>query len=224
MRVARTRRRRSAAAVVLVVTLATVSALVPDLGRGSATQAPSASASGVAGRLIHLDASALLAAQATLPDTSTELLTVSEAYDAPAPLIKTSDGTYRSPLLAPVDGPPPAASLHAAPHAPAELDDTGHAGKVVNLWRWDWDISWYGPGLYGRRTACGYALTMALVGVANRTIPCGTIVQFRWNGRTVSAPVVDRGPYVAGRIFDMTYGLCAELGHCYTGSIQYRIP
>ena len=62
------------------------------------------------------------------------------------------------------------------------------------------------------------------VGVANRTLPCGTKIVFRnpANGRTVTAIVVDRGPYVGGRQWDMTAGLCMALGHCYTGSIYWK--
>jgi rare lipoprotein A len=84
-------------------------------------------------------------------------------------------------------------------------------------------VSWYGPGFYGQRTACGEAMTQALVGVAHRTLPCGTLVTFRWNGHTVRAPVVDRGPYVAGRQWDLTPGLCALLDHCYTGPISWKV-
>jgi rare lipoprotein A (peptidoglycan hydrolase) len=40
----------------------------------------------------------------------------------------------------------------------------------------------------------------------------------------VSARVVDRGPYVAGRQWDLTAGLCRALAHCYTGALEYRIP
>jgi hypothetical protein len=96
---------------------------------------------------------------------------------------------------------------------------------VVSMWQMDGDVSWYGPGFYGHRTACGLALTTSLVGVANRTLPCGTIVKFRnpANGRTVSVPVVDRGPYVAGRQWDLTGGACLALGHCYTGPIEWRL-
>ena len=79
------------------------------------------------------------------------------------------------------------------------------AGSISkNPWRQDPDISWYGPGFYGHRTACGVALTQTLVGVAHRTLPCGTLVTFRSNGVTVTVPVVDRGPYVAGRTWDLT--------------------
>jgi len=92
-------------------------------------------------------------------------------------------------------------------------------------WRLDGNISWYGPGFYGKRTACGAAMTRGLVGVAHRSLPCGTRVTFKnpRNGRVVTARVVDRGPYVAGRQWDMTGGLCRALGHCYTGSIYWKL-
>lgn len=86
--------------------------------------------------------------------------------------------------------------------------------------------SWYGPGLYGSGTACGQTLTSTLVGVAHRTLPCGTLVEFRnpTNGRVVEARVVDRGPYVSGRDWDLTNGLCQALDHCYTAPIEWRFP
>lgn len=92
-------------------------------------------------------------------------------------------------------------------------------------WHFDSNISWYGPGFYGGHTACGLELTRDLVGVASPTLPCGTLVTFRnpANGRQVTAPVVDRGPYVSGRLWDMTAGLCTYLRHCYTGSMQWSL-
>ena len=92
-----------------------------------------------------------------------------------------------------------------------------------NDWRFDPDISWYGPGLYGNGTACGQKLTKELVGVAHRTLPCGTMVTFRYNGKTVSAPVIDRGPFVAGRTWDLSNGLCTLLDHCFTGTIEWKL-
>jgi rare lipoprotein A len=95
---------------------------------------------------------------------------------------------------------------------------------VKLLWTYDREISWYGYGFYGNRTACGYELTRTIIGVAHRTLPCGTMVTFRYNGRTVTAPVIDRGPYVAGRTWDLTYGACSAIGHCFTGGgVYYRI-
>ncbi|MGZ3585767.1 MAG: septal ring lytic transglycosylase RlpA family protein [Candidatus Limnocylindrales bacterium] len=127
-----------------------------------------------------------------------------------------------SSLDAPMGGPAPVPAFEVVV-PPREIGTGGHAGLVMAAWRTT-TVSWYGPGFYGKRTACGVAMTQDLVGVAHRTLPCGTIVQFRSNGRTVAAPVVDRGPYVAGRIWDLTAGLCALLQHCYTGPIAWKIP
>ena len=90
-------------------------------------------------------------------------------------------------------------------------------------WSLDPEISFYGPGFYDNRTACGLTLTKDLKGVAHRTLPCGTLVTFEWKGKTLTVPVVDRGPYVSGRIFDLTGGACTYLDHCFTGPINYRI-
>jgi rare lipoprotein A (peptidoglycan hydrolase) len=94
-----------------------------------------------------------------------------------------------------------------------------------NVWHLDANISWYGPGLYGSRTACGIALTKTVMGVASRTLPCGTMVTFRNpdNGKSATVPVIDRGPYVSGRMWDLSGGLCTYLDHCYTGSIFWAL-
>jgi hypothetical protein len=64
--------------------------------------------------------------------------------------------------------------------------------------------SYYGPGLYGGALACGGTLQPGTLGVAHKTLPCGTKVRLRYRGKTVTVPVVDRGPYVGGRDFDLT--------------------
>jgi len=111
----------------------------------------------------------------------------------------------------------------AAPVRPAQPVPT--AGAVSkNPWRHDNNISWYGPGFFGNGTACGQTLTKTLVGVAHRTLKCGTLVTFRYGGRTLTVPVVDRGPYVSGRTWDLTRGACALLAHCFTGSIDWKFP
>jgi hypothetical protein len=76
--------------------------------------------------------------------------------------------------------------------------------------------SYYGPGLYGNRTACGQTLT---AGVANRWLPCGTRVTFRYRGRSVTVPVIDRGPYSGSRIWDLTYATKQRLGFGSTGVV-----
>ncbi|CAN5845218.1 hypothetical protein BH20CHL5_BH20CHL5_04440 [soil metagenome] len=73
-------------------------------------------------------------------------------------------------------------------------------------------VTWYGPGFYGNRTACGQTYTREIIGVAHKTLPCGTMVQFRWNGITATAPVIDRGPYgPAGYIFDFSAAMSCDV-------------
>src|SRR4051794_23116867 len=72
--------------------------------------------------------------------------------------------------------------------------------------------SWYGPGLFGGHLACGGTLTAGTLGVANKSLPCGTKVTLRYHGRSVRVPVVDRGPYVGGREYDLTSATKARLG------------
>lgn len=108
---------------------------------------------------------------------------------------------------------------------PAARQPTPKAQVVVkNFWRFDPDISWYGPRFFGSGTACGQTYTREILGVAHRSLPCGTLVTFRnpANGRQITVPVIDRGPYVAGRTWDMSRALCVYLDHCYTGSIEWR--
>lgn len=90
-------------------------------------------------------------------------------------------------------------------------------------WLFDPNVSFYGPGFYGKRTACGLAYTKTILGVAHRTLPCGTLVSFKYNGKTITVPVIDRGPYVKGRQWDLSGKLCMYLEHCFTGPLEYMI-
>ena len=79
--------------------------------------------------------------------------------------------------------------------------------------------SWYGPGFYGHRTACGGTLSAGSLGVANKTLPCGTRVRLRYRGHNVTARVIDRGPYVGGRDYDLTPATKNRLHFGSTGTI-----
>lgn len=79
--------------------------------------------------------------------------------------------------------------------------------------------SYYGPGLYGNGVACGGTLEPGTMGVANKTLPCGTMVKLRYHGRTVTVPVIDRGPYVAGRDYDLTTAVKDKLGFPGVGTV-----
>lgn len=86
--------------------------------------------------------------------------------------------------------------------------------------------SWYGPGLWGRQTACGQTLRPTTIGVANKTLPCGTLVKFAFHGRSVTAPVIDRGPYIKGRSFDLTAAAAEalEFTSVGAGAVRYALP
>lgn len=73
--------------------------------------------------------------------------------------------------------------------------------------------SWYNDG---GTTGCGFH---AYYGVANKSLPCGTQVTFDVNGRRVTATVDDRGPYVAGREWDLNQNTAAALGFSGVGDV-----
>jgi rare lipoprotein A (peptidoglycan hydrolase) len=83
--------------------------------------------------------------------------------------------------------------------------------------------SWYGPGLYGNKTACGQTLRASTIGVAHRNLPCGTVVKFVYHGHAVLAPVIDRGPYVKGRAWDLTAATSEALEFDGVGLVRYAI-
>jgi rare lipoprotein A len=80
--------------------------------------------------------------------------------------------------------------------------------------------SWYGPGLYGGHLSCGGTLDAGDLGVAHKTLPCGTKVTLRHRGRVVRVRVIDRGPYVGGREYDLTEATARRLKFRGHGSIQ----
>jgi len=73
--------------------------------------------------------------------------------------------------------------------------------------------SWYDDG---GQTACGFH---AYYGVANKTLPCGTKVTFDYNGRSVTATVDDRGPFVPGRDWDLNQNTAGALGFGGVGTV-----
>jgi rare lipoprotein A (peptidoglycan hydrolase) len=105
-----------------------------------------------------------------------------------------STGGAASPAAGSPSGSTPTAST------PAKAHTTGIA-------------TWFGPGFYGQQTACGQTLTSATVGVANRKLPCGTLVAVSYHGQRLTLPVLDRGPYGHnGAEWDLTAGAAQTLG------------
>ncbi len=93
----------------------------------------------------------------------------------------------------------------------ANARTTRSAGSVSVFHR---DVaSWYDDA---GNTACGFH---AGLGVANRTLPCGTRVALHYGGRTVTATVDDRGPYVGGRNWDLSQNTASALGFAGVGAL-----
>lgn len=78
--------------------------------------------------------------------------------------------------------------------------------------------TWYGTGMWGSGTACHKKLRRSTIGVAHKTLPCGTEVEFYYKGRTVTAPVIDRGPYSEGNEWDLTKAAADQLNFTSTGA------
>ena len=80
--------------------------------------------------------------------------------------------------------------------------------------------TWYGPGFFGERTACGGRLSRKTIGVAHRHLPCGTKVTLKYRGRYVRARVIDRGPYTRGVRWDLTQKTARKLHLEVTDTIR----
>ena len=85
--------------------------------------------------------------------------------------------------------------------------------------------TFFGPGFYGKKTACGQKLTRRLLGVAHRTLPCGTLVGVYYRGHEITVPVVDRGPFRKGTTWDLTAATAKAVGMTSTSKIgTLRVP
>ena len=85
--------------------------------------------------------------------------------------------------------------------------------------------SWYGQAFHGRSTSSGEPYDMYLMTAAHKTLPLPTYVQVTnlENGRTVVVRVNDRGPFVEGRIIDVSYVAAQRLGMVGRGTAQVEV-
>ena len=115
---------------------------------------------------------------------------------------------------------PATGSYPVAVRARSNTDATASRDRAggVTVYR-EAPASWYGPGLYGNSMACGGTLSPSTIGVAHKTLPCDTKLRLRYGGRSVTARVVDRGPYSGDREFDLTYATKRALGFPDTGIV-----
>jgi hypothetical protein len=83
--------------------------------------------------------------------------------------------------------------------------------------------TWYGPGLYGNTTACGQVLRAGTVGLAHKTLPCGSVVAIAYRGRFLVTRVIDRGPFNPGYAWDLTNGARRLLGFEGVGQVRHAV-
>jgi len=97
--------------------------------------------------------------------------------------------------------------------------------SVSTGWSEQGVASWYGPGFHGKRTASGEVYDMDDMTAAHKRLPFGTRVRVhnRDNGRETVVRINDRGPFVDGRIIDLSRAAAREIGMLGTGTARVRI-
>ena len=83
--------------------------------------------------------------------------------------------------------------------------------------------SWYGPGFYGHRTACGQTYTGRGLTAAHKSLPCGTRVRVTWGRHAIEVTITDRGPYARGRVIDLSRDAHRALGMGGTARVQLTV-
>lgn len=139
-------------------------------------------------------------------------------------LLQRRAGHHWLTLVRATTGPGGRFTLRFRPHRPDSVvlrlrADGSHArlGRL-NVYRHA-HASWYGPGLYGNSLSCGGRLSPSTLGVAHKSLPCGTQVTLRLGSRIVRVRVIDRGPFVGGREFDLTAATKERLRFAGVGSV-----
>lgn len=107
----------------------------------------------------------------------------------------------------------------------ARAADAGTASSIATPTQQIGIASWYGNREAGHRTASGTIFDPSQATAANRTLPLGTCVRVTHlgNGRAVVVPITDRGPYVRGRLIDLSEMAAQMLGMKQTGLAQVRM-
>lgn len=158
-------------------------------------------------------------------DARTATVTVARVAlaDARALVVRPTPDPTPEPTPVPTPEPTPAPTPTPIPRPVAVA---GGAGVLVVA-------SWYGPGFYENRLPCWPWLQANNLpiqflpdtwGVAHKTLPCGTMLRLTYRGTTITVPVVDRGPYIAGRELDLSPRVKAALGCTDLCTLLMQIP
>ena len=198
-------------------------------GSSSAGHTTTAAGQGATGLRSHPQVVEPVAGQGA-SRSSTQL---AQAGEAAPPLHDPAPNMAASDTSAPAKGAPTDAEVRAA-IAKFQLAVATYHLDRLNLNYALLDPAQLPPGVwfssiasvftdYGKPVACGGVESVPELGVANKTLPCGTEVLFVYNGRAIKVPVIDRGPYIAGREWDLTGATAEALRFPGLGYIQWRI-
>lgn len=121
--------------------------------------------------------------------------------------------------------PPPIATTPVPNSEPEPEPGAGEIPEGRPIYTEVGTASWYGPPYNNRQGANGKIYDQNAVTAAHRTLPLGTLIRVTnlSNGRSATMPVTDRGPFVAGRILDLSLGAAKELGMWRAGTAKVRI-
>ena len=145
--------------------------------------------------------------------------TIAQSWLADGPVDHTPAGRRLASLIVAVAF---AAALLAVPapetHVPTQVDE-------APAWTQNGKVSWYGPGFHGRQTANGEIFDTNEMTMAHRSLAFGSKVRVTNldNGRSIVVRVNDRGPYVGGRIADLSHAAASRLGFVEDGVVHARI-
>lgn len=128
------------------------------------------------------------------------------------------DGRFKATWRAPRAG---RHTLRARPTSGAVAAQTDDAPTAVATVYRRAGATWYDQA--GTTTACGVRLGKRTIGAAHRTLPCGTRVEVRYGARTLTVPVIDRGPFVAGVHYDLTLAAARILGFVRAGRVRVGV-
>ena len=116
-----------------------------------------------------------------------------------------------------------AGGLPTGSSASAAASEVATSPLTIPIFR-DARATMYGPGFWGHHTACGERLTRATLGVASRTLKCGTRVAIYFDGNEITVPVIDRGPFSNHASWDLTMATATALGMTQTSVIGTLSP
>lgn len=110
---------------------------------------------------------------------------------------------------------------YASPETPTKTTSKPSTKKVKS----DGIASWYGPGFQGRKTANGEKFDMHALTAAHKELPFGTMVEVTNldNGRKVVVRINDRGPFVKGRVIDLSKKAAQSIGMIEQGHAPVKL-